>query len=86
MKIHSTLKGEIKMMEIKAIAVELRDMFFEELGGLIGKYTKITQEQRRAIKQALEILERLDVEAKHGTDLDSLLQLSKLLQQDSVAE
>ena len=72
------------MMEIKAIAIELRDMFFEELENLIGKYTRITQEEQGVIKQALEILERLEIEAKYGTDLESLLQLSKLLQEYSV--
>ncbi len=73
------------MQEIKAIAIGLRDMFFEELQNLIGKYTRITQEEQGAIKQALEILEQLEVESKYGTDLDSLLQLSKLLQDYSVA-
>lgn len=78
------LKGVIKMMEIKAIAIELRDMFFEELENLIGKYTRITQEEQGRIKQALEVLERLEIESKYNTDLDSLLQLSKLIQQYSV--
>lgn len=73
------------MMEIKAIAIGLRDMFFEELENLIGKYTRITQEEQGVIKQALEILERLEIETKYGTDLESLLQLSKLLQEYSVA-
>lgn len=72
-------------MEIKAIATGLRELFFEELTNLIQKYTRITQEEQGAIKQALEILERLEVESKYDTDLDSLLQLSKLLQQYSVA-
>lgn len=72
------------MMEIKAIAIELRNMFVEELENLIGKYTRITQEEQGVIKQALEILERLEIGAKYGTDLDSLLQLSKLLQEYSV--
>lgn len=73
------------MMEIKAIAIELRDMFFEELENLIGKYTRITQEEQGGIKQAVEILERLEIKSKYGTDLESLLQLSKLLQDYSVA-
>lgn len=73
------------MQEIKAIAIGLRDMFFEELQNLLDKYTRITQEEQGAIKQVLEMLERLEIESKYGTDLDSLLQLSKLLQDYSVA-
>lgn len=81
LKGQSILKGVIKMMEIKAIAIELRDMFFEELENLIGKYTRITQEEHGAIKQVLEVLERLEIESRYNTDLESLLQLSKLIQQ-----
>lgn len=73
------------MQEIKAIAIGLRDMFFEELQNLLDKYTRITQEEQGVIKQVLEMLERLEIESKYGTDLDSLLQLSKLLQDYSVA-
>ena len=72
-------------MEIKAIATELREIFLNELTNLIQKYTRITQEEQEEIKQAVEVLERLGIESKYGTDLDSILQLSKLLQQYSVA-
>lgn len=73
------------MMEIKAIAIELRELFLEELGNLIHKYTRLTQQQQEAVKQAVEMLERLEIESKYGIDLERLLQLSKLLQQHSVA-
>lgn len=72
-------------MEIKAIAIELRTLFLEELGNLVHKYTRITQEEEKVIKQVVEILERLEIESKYDTSLERLLQLSKLLQQYSVA-
>ena len=72
-------------MEIKAIASGVRELFFEELTKLIQKYTRITQEEQGAIKQVLEILERLEIKLKYDNDLDNLLHLSKLLQDYSVA-
>lgn len=72
------------MIEIKAIATGLREIFFEELTNLIQKYTRITQEEQGTIKQVLEVLERLEIESRYNTDLESLLQLSKLIQQYSV--
>lgn len=73
------------MMELKEIAIGLRTLFLQELGNLIHKYTRITKEEQEAIKGVMDTLERLGIESNYDTSLESLLQLSKLLQQYSVA-
>lgn len=73
------------MMELKEIAIGLRTLFLQELGNLIHKYTRITKEEQEAIKEVMDTLERLGIESKYDTSLEGLLQLSKLLQQHSVA-
>ena len=72
------------MLEIKGLSNGLRTLFFDELGKLIEKFTRITQEEQENIKQVAEILERLEIESKYDASLEELLQLSDLLKQYSV--
>ena len=51
------MKGITRVIEIKAIAIELRTMFMKELGNLIQKYTRITYEELGTIKEVVGILE-----------------------------
>lgn len=72
------------MLEIKGLSNALRTLFFDELGKLIDKFTRITQEEQENLKQAMEILERLEIESKYDASLEELLQLSDFLKQYSI--
>lgn len=72
------------MLEIKGLSNALRTLFFDELGKLIDKFTRITQEEQENLKQVMEILERLEIESKYDASLEELLQLSDFLKQSSV--
>lgn len=68
-------------MALRMIPDSLKGVFLDEVQALIEKYSNIAEEEQLVIKQAIDILERLNLK---GDKLEHILEIARLLTNYSV--
>ena len=66
-------------MALRMIPDSLKGVFLDEVQALIEKYSNISGEEQLVIKQAIDILERLNIKGDKGDKLDNILEVGRLL-------
>ena len=71
-------------MELRMIPDSLKGVFLDEVEALIEKYSNISGEEQLVIKQAINILEGLNIKGGKGDKLENILEVGRLLANYSV--
>lgn len=64
-------------MTLKMIPDTLKVLFFDEVEALIQKYSNISGEEQLVIKQAIDILERLNLKGDKGDKFENILEVGR---------
>lgn len=67
-------------MTLRMIPDSLKGVFLDEVQALIEKYSNISGEEQVLIKQAMDILERLNLKGDKGDKLENILEVGRLLE------
>lgn len=66
---------------LNGILPELREIFLRELEVLINRFNKIGEENTQGIKEAMELVERLELTGTKFQQLETLLEVAALINQ-----